>query len=89
VASAHASKKRGKEMAGGKTGGFGSSFILSLLGVQSLDELAVLGSSCNDLLDLLAWRNQLGYAVPPQINLSVHPSTCLSVWNTKKHRFLM
>ncbi len=44
VVLASVSLKRGEEAAGGKTGGSGSSFILSLLVVQDLDKLAVIDS---------------------------------------------
>jgi hypothetical protein len=53
VVLASVSLKRGEEAAGGKTGGFGSSFILSLLVVQDLDKLAVIDSSCKCIINSL------------------------------------
>jgi hypothetical protein len=51
---ASVSLKRGEEAAGGKTGGSGSSFILSSLVVQDLDKLAVIdSSSCKCIVNSL------------------------------------
>jgi hypothetical protein len=53
VVLASVSSKGGEEAAGGKTGGSGSSFILSLFVVQDLDKLAVIDSSCKCIVNSL------------------------------------